>query len=234
MLKSFLRNSSVQKSIMVIFSIYLKFAFSTMRWSHHYHQGYDHDLIKDEKIYAIWHSRLLGLPNIVNKRQQTHMLTSQSRDGKLGAVLCKFFGIKTVWGSSNQGAISGFKSMARLLKSGQNVCISPDGPRGPARKAAPGVIAISKMSKTPIVPITWSADRFKRVNSWDRMVIPRPFAKGYVIYGKPISIETQDRELDIHQACLDLEDTLNEITAEADLHFGHPAEHLDSRYGRGK
>ena len=219
---------------MLVFSIYLKFAFSTMRWSQHYHQGYGHELIEGEKIYAIWHSRLLGLPNIVNKRQQTHMLTSPSRDGKLGAILCKFFGIKTVWGSSNQGALSGFKSMARLLKSGHNICISPDGPRGPARKAAPGVIAISKMSNTSIIPIAWSSSRVKRVNSWDRMLIPRPFSSGYIVYGKPIHIDGQNRQLDIQQACLDLEDALNDITAEADTHFGYPAEHLESRYGRGK
>ena len=37
---------------------YLSKIFLTMRWSQHYHQGYGHELIEGEKIYAIWHTAI--------------------------------------------------------------------------------------------------------------------------------------------------------------------------------
>ena len=149
-------------------------------------------------------------------------------------MLSSFFGIKPIWGSSNNNALSGLKKMARYLKSGQNICITPDGPRGPARKVAPGVIAVANMTGATIVPVTWSSSRIKRAKSWDRMMLPLPFAKGRIILGKPINITLKNKDDDIQKACLDLEDALNDITAEADMQFGYSAEHLERRYGPEK
>ena len=63
-----------------------------------------------------------------------------------------------------------------------------DGPRGPARQSKAGVITLAKHSGMPIIPTAGSVSRFKRINSWDRMIVPYPLSTFTMIHGDPIFI----------------------------------------------
>ena len=69
----------------------------------------------------------------------------------------------------------------------------PDGPRGPARILAAGPVSIAQMAGKPIVPMCWSVDRYWRASGWDRLIIPKPFARGQVVMGQPMRIEKLDK-----------------------------------------
>jgi len=77
--------------------------------------------------------------------------------------------------------------MDTLAASG-NVLFTPDGPRGPVYEASPGVIFLAQKSGAPIVPIHMEYSSCWRMKSWDRFVVPRPFATLRAIFGAPISI----------------------------------------------
>jgi hypothetical protein len=92
-------------------------------------------------------------------------------------------------GSTTRGAERALLSLVRELEAGREVAITPDGPRGPARSFAPGALIAAQRSGAPILPVAASADRAWRLGSWDRFVIPKPFARITVAYGDPATVD---------------------------------------------
>jgi lysophospholipid acyltransferase (LPLAT)-like uncharacterized protein len=79
--------------------------------------------------------------------------------------------------------------IVRTLKEGNDVAITPDGPRGPARKFAQGAIVAANRAKAPIIPALAHVDRAWTLSSWDGFVIPKPFARITIAYGPPTFVE---------------------------------------------
>lgn len=78
--------------------------------------------------------------------------------------------------------------MLRLLLSGGVVGITPDGPQGPKRKASPGVAQLAALAGVPILPCAARTSRQVLLSTWDRMGIPLPFGRGFVVCGPPIPV----------------------------------------------
>ena len=83
-------------------------------------------------------------------------------------------------------------SLVRELKSGHEVAITPDGPRGPSETFAPGALVAAQRSDSFILPVAASADRAWRLRSWDRFVIPKPFARVTIAYAAPTKVMATD------------------------------------------
>jgi lysophospholipid acyltransferase (LPLAT)-like uncharacterized protein len=109
------------------------------------------------------------------------MLISAHRDGRLISKTVAHFGIDTIVGSTNRGAAAALREMLDLMKRGTNIGVTPDGPRGPARKAAPGIAIAAWMGKAPVVLMAYST-RGKFMRSWDRFLVPFPFGRGAMIW----------------------------------------------------
>src|SRR5687768_17027936 len=140
-------------------------------------------------IFSLWHGHLL--PLLWHHRQsRVAILISEHRDGELIARTAQWLGYNLIRGSTTRGAERALLSLVRELKSGREIAITPDGPRGPARKFAPGALVAAHRSQAPILPVAASADRAWRLGSWDRFVIPKPFARITVAYGEPAMIES--------------------------------------------
>jgi lysophospholipid acyltransferase (LPLAT)-like uncharacterized protein len=72
----------------------------------------------------------------------------------------------------------------RALREGNDVAITPDGPRGPRHKFAPGAAIAANRAKAPIIPTVAHVDRYWQLGTWDGFVIPKPFARITIAYGK--------------------------------------------------
>jgi lysophospholipid acyltransferase (LPLAT)-like uncharacterized protein len=138
-------------------------------------------------IYAVWHGRLLLLPYLYGHRG-SRVLASRSRDGELVARWVRRFGLEPVRGSSTRGGGEALRALARTLRSGGEVVVVPDGPRGPREVCKPGVIALARLTGAPIVPMALGASREWRLHSWDEFRIPRPFARCVMRFGEPIEV----------------------------------------------
>ena len=184
-------------------------------------------------IFVTWHCRLIAISPMIGFRYPTACIISSSNDGQLISNIIKPLGIDTIWGSRSNNAIAGYRDMRRRLNAGLHVGITPDGPRGPARQAAPGVMMLAKASGAAIVPLSWSTDRITRFRSWDRLALPKLFSRGVQYFGAPIYIPADADDAQLEQARLDLEDAMNTASGEADAVFGHPPDHQDQRYGKG-
>jgi lysophospholipid acyltransferase (LPLAT)-like uncharacterized protein len=133
-------------------------------------------------LFALWHGELL--PLLWHQRARgVGVVISDQRDGESNAQIDESLGYRTVRGSSSRGASRALLGLVRVMEEGHDGAITPDGPRGPARVFAPGAAIAAQRTGVPIVPIRASASRAWRLKSWDRFLIPKPFARVTVTMG---------------------------------------------------
>jgi lysophospholipid acyltransferase (LPLAT)-like uncharacterized protein len=143
-------------------------------------------------ILAVWHNRcLLFIFDYLRRRprgRDIYLGVSGSRDGELATGVLARLGVNVVSGSASKGGTRALRELVKLSRSGEDLAFVPDGPRGPLYVVKKGVLAASKMSAIPILPITWGAKHKIRVNSWDRLMLPLPFSRVNYIYGTPLVV----------------------------------------------
>jgi lysophospholipid acyltransferase (LPLAT)-like uncharacterized protein len=90
-----------------------------------------------------------------------------------------------------------FSKMTKLLREEHHIAIIPDGPKGPPRELKSGVLKLAQLTGKPIVPFGWNATRFRRLGSWDKMVLPLPFSTIHFDTGSKIFVprEATDDQL---------------------------------------
>jgi len=146
-------------------------------------------------IASLWHNRLLIFPFVLRRffpDRHGAALISASRDGELLADAIKRFDYDVVRGSSSRLGASAILQLSQTLASGRDVVITPDGPRGPAYELGPGIVFLAQKSGAAVVPVNIEYSSCWRLKSWDRFILPRPFAKVHVIIGSPHHVELSD------------------------------------------
>jgi lysophospholipid acyltransferase (LPLAT)-like uncharacterized protein len=142
-------------------------------------------------VFSLWHGHLL--PLLWHHRDEgVVVLISEHKDGEMVARAATSLGFGLIRGSTTRGAGRALISMVRALESGVEIAITPDGPRGPARKFAPGALVAAQRSGSLILPVAMAADRAWRLKSWDGFLIPKPFARVTVAYADPEKVDAAD------------------------------------------
>jgi len=162
-------------------------------------------------IGALWHNRLLIFPFVLRRffsNRHGAALISASRDGDLLADAITRFGFDVVRGSSSRLGASAILQLADVLASGGDVVITPDGPRGPAYELGPGIIYLAQKSRAAVLPVNMEYSSCWRLKSWDRFILPRPFAKICVIIGQPHRVRSTNTVDDFEAERLRLQDAM--------------------------
>jgi lysophospholipid acyltransferase (LPLAT)-like uncharacterized protein len=133
-------------------------------------------------VFALWHGRLLP-PTYRHRHKRIVTLASQSGDGEYITRILHHWGFHVVRGSSSRGGDTALRELIRLVRGGRSVAVTPDGPRGPREKLKPGVLQIAQLTGAPLVPVASAASRAWWFESWDRFLIPKPFARVRIMYG---------------------------------------------------
>lgn len=133
-------------------------------------------------IAVFWHEELLLLALSQGRmldlsRERPAALVSTSFDGEMLARLLARSGMPTVRGSSSRGGVLAYRQLLGILRSGGSVIIAPDGPKGPRRRIGLGVLRLARASGAPLLPIAIRTSRGMLLSSWDRQVVPLPFAQ---------------------------------------------------------
>jgi lysophospholipid acyltransferase (LPLAT)-like uncharacterized protein len=193
-LKRLLRQPAVQQAGARALGLYLDFALRTTRWTLHGEPHAAPHLAGAPAVAAFWHERLPLMPMLWimarrrNAATRMHVLVSRHRDGRFIGAMVQRFAVHVVHGSSSKGGAVGLRTMAALLAGGDQVAITPDGPRGPRRRAAAGVAQIAELSGVPVLPCAAQTTRRIELSTWDGMVLPLPFGRGAIVCGQPILV----------------------------------------------
>jgi lysophospholipid acyltransferase (LPLAT)-like uncharacterized protein len=135
-----------------------------------------------------WHQGLLVLAHQLRDRG-LWVPVSRSRDGDWAESVLRALGYSaSPRGSSSRGASELLRAMIRRVRAGESGGVMPDGPRGPALVAKPGVLALASATGVALAPVGVAAERSWRFGSWDRALCPRPFTRLHVHYGAPLDL----------------------------------------------
>jgi len=139
-------------------------------------------------IFALWHGELLPLL-WQHRGEGVAVVISEHRDGEIVAQIAESLGYSTVRGSTSKGASRALIGLMRAVYTGHDIAITPDGPRGPAHVFAPGAVVVAQRTGAYIQPVRAAASRAWRLKSWDKFLIPKPFARVDVHYGELTLVE---------------------------------------------
>ena len=167
-------------------------------------------------IYASWHQRFFAGITLFARRKPIAIMISQSRDGELIARVVGLLGWRPVRGSSSRGGKAALGQLKQLAGSGYRIGHIVDGPKGPPGIVKAGLVTMAQFTGLPIVPTITSAQGKWVFKSWDRFMIPKPFSKVIISFGKGITIPASlDREGFEAQRVL-VEDRLRELYDQTD------------------
>jgi lysophospholipid acyltransferase (LPLAT)-like uncharacterized protein len=172
------------------------------------------------KILAGWHGKTFVAANFF-KGKGFWTLISQSRDGEMQNRIFTKFGFKTIRGSTSRGGVRAAVEAIRVLRKGAIMAFTPDGPRGPSGVVQGGIMVMAQKSGASLVPVGVSASRRWRLGTWDRYMIPKPFARAIMLFGEPMDVATDATEEEIEAIRLRLESEIHRLEAEADKAMGH-------------
>ncbi|BFU90038.1 MAG: hypothetical protein NTAFB01_12250 [Nitrospira sp.] len=129
-------------------------------------------------ILAFWHAQQLMIP-IGYRGKGSHVLISQHGDGEIIARIIARFGHEAVRGSSTRGGTGALRALIKLGRSGRDVVVTPDGPKGPRHVAKLGVIHLAKVTGLPIVPLAFACSKKNSLRAGIATWFPIRFLKGY-------------------------------------------------------
>ena len=206
-----LRSPWVMSLLVNLMSGYLALTYRTLRWTRE-GQEIANDVQakalagRSGVILALWHSRVPVGPATWPQgadRPEIRVLVSQSRDGEFIARVIARLGLPSIRGSSlkktdaakNKGGEQAFRDMVKWVREGGAMAITPDGPRGPAEVMQKGALALARMTGAPVLFVGVAMKPCIRLNTWDRTIIPLPFARAAMVWDEP-AVMTRDDDPD--------------------------------------
>lgn len=175
-------------------------------------------------VLMAWHDRLFYLPYYFAKeKKRIKVLTSPSADGEMVAKTVRLLGYQVLRGSSFKKAISALRDLKRSVDDGYTVGLTGDGSRGPRHEMQAGALMVSKLTGAPVLPVTVSFSSYWRFETWDRFLIPKPFAKVYLSFDNPLLCPRKASAAEIETLRKKLDHDHNALSDMADRYFDNDA-----------
>ena len=229
-MKSLLRSGPVSSLLGLVIWCWMVLVARTTRWTIEGHEK-ARELWSgpDGLVFAAWHEQVFLLPSGWSQNLRgwperpggVAMLISLSPDGEPVAKAIEHLGITSIRGSKgnarkrdkDKGGTRALAEAIRLLKNSGTLCITPDGPRGPALEISPGALLLAQRAGATLVPYALKVASARRMKTWDRLIVPLPFGKGAIVYGRPL---VADRSISIDQLQTQFQERLDEANQRAE------------------
>ncbi|MCZ6597261.1 MAG: lysophospholipid acyltransferase family protein [Planctomycetota bacterium] len=147
-------------------------------------------------VPCMWHRQLVVGVWVMLRLQRAGMrmgsLISPSLDGEVPALIAKRFGVHVVRGSATRTGVKAMRDLHRAVKrEGVSPVMLADGPTGPPSVLKGGTVMLSQLAGAPILPIACAVSPALPLPTWDRMLLPMPFARVAIVFGEPIVVERE-------------------------------------------
>jgi len=191
----------------------------TLRVCISFEEGAQSTLEQRPLIGSFWHSCIIPATYIC-RNLGVRVMSSYSYDGEYMGRIIHRFGFVAVKGSSSRNAVRALLGLRRALEDGWTVAFTLDGPRGPRHKVKPGPVALARSSGVPLTMFHAAVDRAWVLNSWDRMMIPMPFSRVLLRFGKLISVPANATDEEVERYTIELQAALDRVCAFAEAKLG--------------
>jgi lysophospholipid acyltransferase (LPLAT)-like uncharacterized protein len=182
----------------------------TLRVCISYEDGAQQTLDQRPLIGSFWHSCIIPATYIC-RDLGVRVMSSTSYDGEyMGRIIHKF-GFVAVKGSSTRNAVRALLGLRRALEAGWTVAFTLDGPRGPRHKVKPGPVALARSSGVPMTMFHAAVDRAWVLNTWDKLMVPKPFSRVLLRFGKLIPVPRGASEEEMVRYSDELQSALDRV-----------------------
>ena len=173
-------------------------------------------------LLVAWHGRLACIARVWDTGWgPLTTLTSQQYPGRLSGQVSRRFGLDTCAMHDRRPNLPLTRALAREVRAGRSLAIAADGPLGPARVAKPAVLDWARLTGAPIWLVGYSLTRFRQIDSWDRLILPRPGGRGCLIWRRWGTLARTTPAEALEAARHRLGADLDAVTDEADRRLGH-------------
>lgn len=166
-------------------------------------------------IWCFWHRCVIPAAYRFRK-QKLAVMTSRSFDGEYIARIIQKLGFTPVRGSSSRGAVGAMFGMREQLEQSHGVVFTIDGPRGPRYVAKPGPVMLARKTGVPISCFYVAVERAWILNSWDLMIIPKPFSRATVYASSPIYVPPDASDAQMSALHQQMQETLEHCRLRAE------------------
>ena len=191
---------------------------ATSRWERHGEEDMAAALREGPVVAVSWHERIMLVG--VHWRPDWGPLAALHTPrfaGRVAGAAQGFVGLRPIAMDSRKGNIAASREILRSLKSGQSVGLTGDGPQGPARVLKDAPLEWARATGRPVFVYAFAMRGQRRLSTWDRLVWPRPFTRGAVVWRLWRSDLPRRADAAAHEAMLqDLTAALNAVTEEAE------------------
>jgi len=186
-------------------------------------------------VYSFWHQCTFAATYLW-RDLDIRVMSSTSFDGEFTARMIRRFGFVPVRGSSSRSAVRGLLGMRKEIEAGYTVAFTIDGPRGPRFVTKPGPVLLARSSGVPMAVFHIAIDRAWTLNTWDRLLVPKPFSRALMRVGSliPVPADMSSEQLDHYNALLQC--SLDRVKAFAEANVdkaGTPAFPFFQRHAKG-
>lgn len=173
----------------ILIFIIIKIIFFTCK------KTYSNTKLSEKTCFLMfWHEKLAMMPFVKkhwwDKKRKTNVIISDHKDGEIITKVIKRFGIGAIRGSTSKGGVRVLIKAFKDIDKGIDILITPDGPRGPRHSISDGSVIIPQKKDLPIQILSYTASKFWQFNSWDKMILPKPFSTINYILSEPFYINS--------------------------------------------
>ena len=166
-------------------------------------------------VYSFWHQCTFAATYLW-RDLDIRVMSSTSFDGEFTARMIRRFGFVPIRGSSSRGAVRGLLGMRKEIEAGYTVAFTIDGPRGPRFITKPGPVLLARSSKVPMAVFHIAIDRKWTLNTWDRLLVPKPFSRALMRVGSLIPVPEDIGSADLEHYNALLQSSLDRVKAFAE------------------
>lgn len=163
---------------------------------------------------GFWHGKYVPIFPLL-EGYEACIITSLSTRGNVIGEICRSFGYKNAQ-IPDEPRLDAFRQLLHELKAVQVYGTSLDGPLGPYHQTKHGLIRLSGMLGSDLLPVTvYNSRHLTASKRWDKLEIPLPFSRLCVIFGDPISIPSHVTRIELQTLSERIGHELDELQIQA-------------------
>ena len=206
-----LRQRIVLSLIVAVGTMIIRLIGATLRISVSSEEGGQTTLEQRPLVASFWHSCIIP-STYIWRDMGIRVMSSFSYDGEYMGRIIRKFGFVPVKGSSSRNPVRALLGLRRALEEGWTVAFTLDGPRGPRHKVKPGPVGLGRSTGLALTAFHVGVEKVWVLNSWDRMMIPKPFSRALVRFGKLIHVPRDASDEDLARYADELQATLDRVS----------------------
>jgi lysophospholipid acyltransferase (LPLAT)-like uncharacterized protein len=201
---------------------YLALCTKTTSWDYQGMDALNAALADGPVLVLTWHSRsIMGSMHWPKDVAPLSTLYDKSPIGRVSGAVQRRAGLRPIEMSSKQSNIAASRVILKRVKEGVSIAMTGDGPLGPAHVLKDATLEWARVTQMPVFCYAFATTKGRRVNAWDKMLVPKLFGKGVCIF-RPLD-ETIPRKMD--EAARDalrarVQNWMDDVTADADRALG--------------